>query len=590
MRQRKVLTGILIAFLLLCITFIVVRSGWTGEAGRETPQKLRQVTLTGEINVDGQGWQPITDAVSVDVNTHHRLKVRGHFSEDIAPNEQLLVWLSNVLFTVRINGSLLFSLEPAPDQFLKSPGNGWADITSPGITTADMVEIELSNVYIYGNPETFSGFFENIYVGDGIELSRLLTRQYGGAVLLAFLMTASGILISVVGLSIREADRKPIIYLGLFSVSIGIWNLIDFHYINLFFHSTTVLTTLSQLSQFLLPVFFAGFLLPSLDGKRKMLLNTIHICNLLLLAVSTLLQVLGIRDYYEFNFFYIIIIYGMFTTLPFLILWQALVTNDKSIWNTFCSVSPLCLLVIAELILFNQGKYFSAVLVRTGYMIFIFIQFYNFINKINLQRTQIIKAKELEQELTQSRISLMISQIQPHFLYNTLASIKALCMLDPNVAQETIDEFSEYLRGNLNSLTQMQPIPFSREMQHVKTYLAIEQKRFGEHIKIIYDIQYADFFIPALTLQPMVENAVRHGLTKKDEGGNLIIHTESTKEGALITITDNGTGFDPDRPCKEDRQHLGIKNVRGRLSAMCNGIMEIESCIGEGTTVTILIP
>ncbi len=590
MKDVKILPGFFVMFMIVCLSIILVKTGWNRESSTENRQQLRQILLMGEADIDGYGWNPLEDSVSVDVYTYHTVKVRGHFSEDIAQNEQLLFWLSNVLFSVRINGSLLYSLEPSPNQFLKSPGNGWAGVISPGITTEDLVEIELSNVYTFGNPETFSGFFESIYAGSEIGLSRHLTRQYGVSVLLSFVMSISGILIAVVGLSIQETDRKSIIFLGLFSVAMGIWNLIDFHYINLFFQSTAVLTTISQISQFLLPVFLANFLLPFLSGKRKLLLNIFNTGSLLLLFISTFLQVLGIRDFYEFNLYDILLLSATYSIVPFLILGEALKKKEKSVWNLFYSVTPLCILVIAELNLYSQGRYFSAVFVKAGYMIMILIQFYYFIKKITLQRNQALKANQLEQELTQNRISLMLSQIQPHFLFNTLASIRALCTINPLMAQETIDEFSDYLRGNLNSLTQNYLIPFSQEMQLVKAYLAIEQKRFGIYLNVIYDLQFSDFFIPSLTLQPIVENAVRHGITKKETGGTLVIHTEKAKDGVLIRITDDGVGFDPNRPPEEERLHLGVENVRGRLSAMCSGTMEIKSCIGEGTTVIISLP
>lgn len=198
---------------------------------------------------------------------------------------------------------------------------------------------------------------------------------------------------------------------------------------------------------------------------------------------------------------------------------------------------------------------------------------------------------ENELELAQSRISIMLSQIQPHFLYNSLVVIRQLCGIDPKLAEETVVEFSEYLRGNLESLTQKKLIPFEQELHHVRTYLSIEKKRFGDELNVVYDINYEDFKLPALTLQPIVENAVHHGVTKKESGGTVTIKTGQTEKEAVITVTDDGIGFDPENPPKKDnKSHIGLENVTSRLAAMCGGTLTVNSKPGAGTTAVITIP
>ncbi|MBU5477251.1 histidine kinase [Eubacterium sp. MSJ-21] len=197
-----------------------------------------------------------------------------------------------------------------------------------------------------------------------------------------------------------------------------------------------------------------------------------------------------------------------------------------------------------------------------------------------------------EKEAADMRISVMMSQIAPHFIYNTLNSIAGLCESNPAEAKETTLAFSEYLRGNLNALSENDLIPFERELKHVTYYLTIEQKRFGARVKVCYDIQEQDFLLPALTLQPIVENAVKHGLCKKKGGGTVIIRTERQEGRICMTVVDDGAGFDDDRTGKtsDGKLHVGIENVRTRLRDMCQGELLIESTKGVGTTVRILIP
>jgi len=202
-----------------------------------------------------------------------------------------------------------------------------------------------------------------------------------------------------------------------------------------------------------------------------------------------------------------------------------------------------------------------------------------------------IKIAELENELLQGKISIMLSQIRPHFLYNSLVAIQELCLIDPEEASETVADFSNYLRHNVNSLSINSPVPFEKELRHVETYLSLEQKRFGKKVEAVYEILAWDFVLPALTVQPVVENAVRHGITMRCEGGKIVIRSEEKNGCVVITVTDNGVGFDTKAAGGEgERIHTGIENVRGRLAAMCGGDLTIISEIGAGTTATITIP
>ncbi len=207
-----------------------------------------------------------------------------------------------------------------------------------------------------------------------------------------------------------------------------------------------------------------------------------------------------------------------------------------------------------------------------------------------IQVEQSRRTRERELELTQMRISVMLSQIQPHFLYNVLSAIKGLCVTDPCRAEKAVDSFSAFLRGNMNSLAAQELIPFSQELKHCQTYLELEQLRFGERVKAEWDLQATDFMIPTLTLQPIVENAVRHGLTKSRKGGTVRIRTEDGGGGWRITVTDDGVGFDPQKKCDDGRRHTGIENVRMRLNGQCGGALTIRSAPGEGTSAEIYIP
>ncbi len=195
-----------------------------------------------------------------------------------------------------------------------------------------------------------------------------------------------------------------------------------------------------------------------------------------------------------------------------------------------------------------------------------------------------------EKEQIDLQVSAMISQMQPHFLYNSLAVIAALCEEDPPLAAKATNAFSDYLRKNMNFADKSDPIPFSEELSHVKTYVWLEKLRFPNKLTVEYDIRCTLFQVPALTVQPMVENAIKHGICKNRAGGTVRIGSFETDLSYIVTISDDGIGFDTEEIIDDERQHLGIKNTRYRIQKMMGGSLEIISTPQKGTAVTITLP
>ena len=182
---------------------------------------------------------------------------------------------------------------------------------------------------------------------------------------------------------------------------------------------------------------------------------------------------------------------------------------------------------------------------------------------------------------------VMISQIQPHFMYNTLTTIKALCRVEPDLAAKTITNFADYLRGNMDFASLETTIPFEKELNHTRIYTEIEALRF-DNIKFEFQIEDIDFEIPALTVQPMVENAVRHGVRSKPDA-HILIHTYAEENYHVVVIKDNGKGFDHAQ-FNGSRTHIGLLNTRLRVERLVNGKFSAESIPGQGVTITIKIP
>lgn len=197
-----------------------------------------------------------------------------------------------------------------------------------------------------------------------------------------------------------------------------------------------------------------------------------------------------------------------------------------------------------------------------------------------------MRAIEIREELGKSQARLLASQIQPHFIFNALSSIRQMST-DEKISELILD-FSDYLRMNLDTMTNDKNISFIDELKHTQVYLKIEQLRFGKRLSVFYDLEDIEFDIPPLTLQPIVENAVKHGVCQKIEGGTVIIRTREKADCYEITVLDDGVGFDVNNIDKS-RTHVGMENVKARITNMCNGEIDIKSTLGVGTEATIRI-
>ena len=163
-----------------------------------------------------------------------------------------------------------------------------------------------------------------------------------------------------------------------------------------------------------------------------------------------------------------------------------------------------------------------------------------------------------------------------------------MCLYDPAEANKTISHFAKYLRGNINVLQDDELILFKKELEHLEDYIVLEKVRFEDRIRFEKEIEEEDFLVPPIILQPVVENAIKHGLLRIKEGGCITLKTKRQDNNVLIQIIDNGLGFDTSKPVREGA--VGLSNVKFRLEHMIGGKMDMESVPGKGTTVTITVP
>ena len=202
---------------------------------------------------------------------------------------------------------------------------------------------------------------------------------------------------------------------------------------------------------------------------------------------------------------------------------------------------------------------------------------------------------ELKEKLQMSRLRVFTGQMQPHFLYNALGSIQEIILENPQYASELVGDFTIHLRASIRAMSSDNPIPFERELENIKAYINIEKMRFGNKLNVIFDINATDFEVSPLSIQPLVENSIRHGIYEKGAvGGTVKIKTTETTASWIVKVVDNGVGFDTEvieDNIKHNRsQSAGLRNLIFRLNKVMNAEVSIKSKIGHGTCVTVIIP
>ena len=194
-----------------------------------------------------------------------------------------------------------------------------------------------------------------------------------------------------------------------------------------------------------------------------------------------------------------------------------------------------------------------------------------------------------EAELSESKVSLLMDQIHPHFIYNSLQQIALLCDEDASAVKPAILNFSGYLRRNLESLTNVEMIPFEKEMEHVDMFVELASISPSRNFTVEKKFGITDFRLPAITLQPLVENAVKYGIGMSTEGDKIVIETKEEKGYIVICVSDDGHGKKTELSTQKDHRSVGTKNVMTRLKLLCDGEL-IVNRTEHGTVSMIKIP
>ncbi len=594
----------IIGVLLLLLSAVILL--WHGNvtSNQAMPALVAQIYFDGEYRIADGEWQKIVAGEHIS-STDGDVTLRGNFHM-LAPNgEYVGIYSGDVPIALYTNHINLTFYDGEKEPFIIDVENPlYGDSVCRVDWTAYMLtsgsegpfEILIHNPHSFGNETAIDEMLSTTALWTDIEFEKSVlesgnTQRYIG---LLFAIISLIVLGTALFSTLIHIKNSKIFWLfGIVILFAGTYLSYSAAGVSFWSESVVSNTTILGCSMMFYMFFLSIVLVHFLKGTKpigRITVVFLGFVNAVLFVLPILTDIL----FYDLWLYWAVVQMLANIILLGCLIREFFVTKGKERWLYFGSVLPLVSfgldVIMTDLGLWNGGlasKYIFVVLFIAA-MVAVLNVIPNSINAL-------AKAKELETEkivlnaqLTESRVSTMMSQIRPHFIYNTLGSIEQLCNIDPKKAGELVHNFAKYLRGNFGELDNPKPILMSQEMEHVHYYISIENVRFPD-MTFSFEMNSDDFHIPALTIQPIVENAIKHGLMKLQKGGTIRVVSYETDTHYCVLVEDDGVGFDTG-VLLDERKHVGIRNIRGRLKAMVNGNLEIESTQGVGTKVLITIP
>lgn len=553
--------------------------------------------LLGEYSYDGAHWQPLTEGSDLSA-LKGDLYLRGTFLREMSEGWQLNFYCNHIGVDIKVNGQRIYQddilsiPDLKPKLFASMCARVWRGTLVPAIGPEDTVEIHLHNPHIYGNETAYRDFLTTL-CSDPVEWSilELNLAPYGDRFrMMGVLFAATSLMLlgaAIAAVIVRVPVGGVLLKLGLLTLFTGGYITFDSLDVSYWSELNVLNTYASQLFMMLAAFCLCHFVSDALTGKRRSAAKLAVLLSALLNSVLILLSFTGVTVIYD--------------TLPYWAAAQVLLCGSFMVCcvrevlrksaNRLVLVSAFALFAAILLDIFGVGGdiVWRAPCAKIVFAVLFVVHIVAAARVVVTNYYAAVRAEKLENELEDSRIAIMLSQIKPHFLYNVLNTIYHLYRKEPETAQEAVSSFAEYLRCNMLSIEKNEPIPFSEEYQHIQTYLSLERIRFRDKLDVVYDVEVTNFKLPPLTVEPLVENAVKHGVTKKRGGGTVTISTRKTDEGIQITVADTGAGFDPETYRKDGKPHIGIRNVSDRLQKMVGGSLSITSS-EHGTVAVVTIP
>lgn len=598
---------------ILVVLFFAVMLLWHGNAtsNQATPALVAQVYFDGEYRIADGEWQKIVKGNHIS-STEGDVTLRGNFHMLAPDGEYVGIYSDNIPIALYTNHINLTFYEGENEPFVidvENPLYGDSacheDWTAYMLTSGseEPIEILIHNPHRFGNETAIDEMLSNVALWADIEFEKSVLesgntqRDIGLLFAIISLVVLGTALFSTL---IHIKNSKILWLFGIVILFAGTYLSYSADGVSFWSESVVSNTTILGCSMMFYMFFLSIALVYFLKGTKTIGTITVALLGLVNAVILILPILTDILFYDTWRYWAAAQMLANIILLGCL-LREFFVTKGKERWLYIGLILPLISfgldVIMTDLGLWKGGvssKYVFIALFAVAMVVVLRIIPRNInaaekAKELELQRSRLEAEKNIvEAELKESRVAIMLSQIQPHFIYNTLGTIERMCLKDPQKANELVRNFSLYLRGNFSELDSVTPIRFAEELKHVEHYADIEKVRFPD-MNIEYDVGTTEFVLPALSVQPLLENAIKHGLMRLETGGTVVIRSYETPTHFCIEVKDNGVGFDTDAPIDE-KKHVGLRNIHGRLKAMVNGELVLESKPGVGTKAMIMIP
>ena len=603
-RFFNITTLAIASILLLLLSAVILLLHGNATSNQAEPALVAQVYFDGEYRIaDGQ-WQKIVKGNHIP-STKGDVTLRGNFHILTPDGEYVGIYSGDTPIALYTNHINLTFYERKNEPYvidIENPlfkdsacGKCWTAHSLIG-GSEKPIEILIHNPHNFGNENAIDELLSNLALWTGLDFEKGILergktqRDIGLLFIIVSLLFLGTALFSTL---IHIKNSKITWVLGIVILFAGTYLSYSSDDVSFWSESIVSNTTILGCSMMLYMLFLSIALVHLLKSTKTIGTITVAVLGLIN-GIFFILPILTDIFFYDTWLYWAasqilanIILLGC-------LIREFFVTKGKERLIYICSILPLISFGI-DVVMINHGIWNSGVSSKYVFFVFFVAAMVMVLKIIPNNINALAKTKELETEkkflnaeLAESRISTMMSQIRPHFIYNTLGSIEQLCELDPPKAGELVHNFAKYLRGNFGELDNPKPILMSQEMEHVRHYINIENVRFPD-MTFSFEMRSEDFSLPALTIQPIVENAIKHGLMKLKKGGSIRVISYETDTDYCVSVEDDGVGFDTSK-LFDDKKHIGIRNIRDRLKVMVGGTLEIESTQGVGTKVLITIP
>ena len=593
-------TGVLLLILLaVFLLWFINSNSWQAQ-----PALVADVYFEGEYRIADGEWQPIVEGEHIS-STKGDVTLRGNFHMLAPDGEYVGIYRGEIPIAFYVNHVGLTVYEAGYEPHVMDVEIPLFGDAACGETwrayylvsdSEETVEILIHNPHGFGNENAIDELLSSMALWSGIDFEKetLESGETQRDIGLLFVMVAIMILgIALFSTLIHIKNSKIIWVLGVMILFAGIYFAYSAPGVSFWSYSIVSNTTILGASMMFYTFFFAVSVVCLLQTARRIGNLTVFFLGVSD-AVFFLIPVVSDVLFYDTWVWWIAVQLVANAVLIGCLIRELRDRAAREKWLCIGAILPPVAFA-ADVLGTWSGIWQGGVVSQCVFSALFVVAMVMVLQLIPHNINAAAKARELEHEkmalnaqLAESRISTMMSQIRPHFIYNTLGSIEQLCKFDPPKAAELVHNFAKYLRGNFRELDNPKPIPMSQEMEHVHHYVSIENVRFPD-MTFTFEMNSEDFPIPALTVQPIVENAIKHGLMRLTKGGTIRVVSYETDTEYCISVVDDGAGFDTNA-LLDGRKHVGIRNIRERLKVMVNGTLEIESTVGVGTKVLIKIP